>query len=238
MRKWGFYLESDKNFLNCTLREPSINHDEAILYLHGWGGDMEVQSGLLDELCLSGFYVLNFNQRGFNTSTGKRSLTSWHLDASLLTNYLADHGLRVWICGLSTGGTMAISTMDINKRLAGGIIMSPFASLNQLFEDKPELRDRLHGIFGQFTESDYRAADAYSKVDNIPPRPMVFICGDADVTIPSSHSGLLSHKAGESATLVTVPWGDHILSTIPPTQLAKMIIDWIARVKFRENSNP
>jgi len=237
LRKWEFYLKFDEDFLDCALREPSIDHDEAILYLHGWGGDREIQSGLLDELCLSGFYVLNFNQRGFNPSTGKRSLARWHRDASLMTDYLADHGLRVWICGLSTGGTMAVSTMAINKRLAGGIIMSPFASLNQLFDDKPELRDRLHGIFGQFTEDDYKAADAYSKIDSISSRPVVFICGDADATIPASHSRLLSGKAGESATLITVPRGDHILSTVPSTQLAKTITDWIARVKSRKNQS-
>jgi pimeloyl-ACP methyl ester carboxylesterase len=238
LRKWGFYLKSDEDFLNSTLREPSVDSDEAVLYLHGWGGDREAQSALLDGLCLSGFYVLNFNQRGFSPSTGKRSLGRWHRDASLLADYLADHGLRVWICGLSTGGTMAISTMDINKRLAGVIIMSPFASLDQLFMDKTELRERLHGIFGQFTEGDYQAADAYANVGNISPRPMVFICGDADATIPFTHSRLLSQRAGESATLITVPGGDHILSTVPPSQLAKMVMDWIARVKPRGNTSP
>jgi uncharacterized protein len=229
MRKWPFYLKVGEDFLGTTIRQPSKEKKDAILYLHGWGGNRETQAGLLDQLCEEGFYVLNFTQRGFDESTGKRCLAKWHLDASYIANYLIQMGLNVWICGLSTGGAMAISTMNVNEKIVGGIIISPFASLNQLFKDKPERRDRLQEIFGPFTEPDFNAADALSKVSTIYPRPLLFICGDADDIIPATHSKLLSDKAGDNTTLITIPKADHIISTISSQELSRTITDWISR---------
>jgi hypothetical protein len=229
LKKWAFYLKVGEDFLGATLRQPTKDVNNAILYLHGWGGNRETQGGLLDQICEEGFYVLNFTQRGFDESTGKRCLAKWHLDASYLADYLIKMGLNVWICGLSTGGTMAISTMCVNERILGGIIISPFASLDQLFMDKPERRDRLQEIFGPFTEQDFNAANAISKVSSIYPRPLLFICGDADNIIPFTHSKLLSEKAGDKTILITIPKADHIISTIPSSELSKMIKDWIPR---------
>ena len=230
--KWSFYLKVGEDFLGATLRQPSKEVNDAILYLHGWGGNRETQGGLLDKICEAGFYVLNFTQRGFDESTGKRCLAKWHLDASNLADCLIKMGLNVWICGVSTGGTMAISTMSVNERIVGGIIISPFASLDQLFKDKPERRDRLHRIFGPFTEEDFKAADALSKVSSIDPRPLLFICGDADDVIPFTHSKLLSEKAGGNTVLITIPKADHIISTIPSSELSRIITEWISRSKL------
>ena len=229
MRKWTFYLKVGEDFLGATLRQPSKETNDSILYLHGWGGNRETQAGLLDQLCEEGFYVLNFTQRGFDESTGKKCLNKWHLDASYLADYLIKMDLKVWICGLSTGGTMAISTLNVNERIVGGIIISPFASLDQLFKDKPERRESLRDIFGPFTEQDFRAADALSNVSTIHPRPLLFICGDADDIIPSTHSKLLSEKAGDSSTLITISKADHIISTVPTTELSRTIKEWIAK---------
>lgn len=214
--------------MDSTLREPSGDSSEAILYLHGWGGDREVQSGLLDNLCVAGFYVLNFSQRGFSPSTGKRSLSRWHTDASIMANYLRSQGLRVWICGLSTGGAMAVSTMSIDKEIIGGIIMSPFASLDQLFIDKPALKDRLNRIFGQLTEEDFNASDALTRLEMIGSRSLIIICGESDETIPSTHSLLLKDKARNKAILKSFPGGNHVLSTIPSSELSRVITDWMA----------
>lgn len=231
MKKWDFYLKIEDDFLDSTLRQPLIESHEAILYLHGWGGDREVQSVLLNNLCEAGYYVLNFNQRGFLPSTGKRSLAKWHKDASILVEYLIDKGFRVWLCGLSTGGTMGISTMTLNEHVFGGIIISPFASIDQLFKDKPELQNRLYKIFGSFTENDQEAANALLKVDLINPRPLLFICGDADQIIPYKHSKLIKEKAGNNATLITVPNANHIISTISQSVLSDIITEWIAKQK-------
>ena len=228
LKKWNFYLKDEEDFLDSTLREPSKESDEAILYLHGWGGDREVQSGLLDNLCDAGFYVMNFSQRGFSPSTGKRSLGRWHIDASTMASYLRSQGLRVWICGLSTGGAMAISTMSVDKEILGGIVMSPFASLDQLFTDKPALRDRLNRIFGQLTEEDFDASDALARLELIGSRPLIIICGDSDETIPSTHSQLLKDKAGNRAVLKSFSGGNHVLSTVPPSELSQVVTDWIA----------
>lgn len=231
MRKWDFYLKNEEDFLDSTLRQPSNDSDEAILYLHGWGGDREVQSGLLDNLCEAGFYVLNFNQRGFSPSTGKTSLSRWHVDASTMTGYLRSQGLRVWICGLSTGGSMAISTMSVNKEILGGIVMSPFTSLDQLFTDKPALRDRLNRIFGQLTEEDFNASNTLVRLEQIGSRSIIIMCGDSDETIPSTHSKMLKDKAGSKAILKSFPGGNHVLSTVPPSELSHVVTDWIAKTK-------
>jgi pimeloyl-ACP methyl ester carboxylesterase len=127
-----------------------------MLFLHVWGGNREIQSGVLDQLRQAGCYVLNFNQRGFGESTGKRSLAKWGQGTSILANYLIDKGFKLWICGLSTGGAMSIDAMTLNQRIKGGNIMSPFASIDQLFKDKPELKDGLRSILGPFTDDTSR----------------------------------------------------------------------------------
>ncbi|MDQ1279350.1 MAG: uncharacterized protein QG670_612 [Thermoproteota archaeon] len=229
MRRWSLFLKIGEDYLGATLRQPDKEVKDAILYLHGWGGNRETQSSLLDQICETGFYVLSFSQRGFDDSTGRRCLANWSLDTSYLADYLIEKGLNVWICGLSTGGTMAISAMVINERIIGGIIISPFASLDQLFKDKPERRNRLQRIFSPFAEEDFRAADAFSKVSLVYPRRLLFICGDADDVIPFTHSKLLSEKGGDNSTLVIIPKADHTISTITSSELSKMITEWISQ---------
>jgi fermentation-respiration switch protein FrsA (DUF1100 family) len=122
---------------------------------------------------------------------------------------------------------MAISTMSIDKEIMGGIIMSPFASLDQLFTDKPALKERLNKIFGQLTEEDFNASDALTRLEMIGSRSLIIICGESDETIPSTHSLLLKDKARNRAILKSFTGGNHVLSTIPSSELSRVITDWM-----------
>jgi len=126
---------------------------------------------------------------------------------------------------------MAISTMSVDTEILGGIIMSPFASLDQLFIDKPALKDRLNRIFGQLTEEDFNASDALTRLEMIGSRSLIIICGESDETIPSTHSLLLKDKARSKATFKSFPGGNHVLSTVPSSELSHVITEWIAKTE-------
>ena len=228
MKRLGFYIKIDGEFLSCTLREPVAPDDVCILFLHGWGGNREIVGWLLDHLCDQGYHVLNFAQRGFDDSGGRRELSRWLHDSAAIVDYIEVAQLEPWVCGLSTGGSLAIALSAAKPEVRGCMALAPFASFPRLFSDKPEHRQTLEGIFSDLGLG-MGTLDAGAVVGRIAPRPLILIHGDSDEVIPAEHSKALFQSAGEPRELAIVKGADHIFSNIPRDTLCQLVSGWIAK---------
>jgi pimeloyl-ACP methyl ester carboxylesterase len=227
LMRWPFHLKMGQEFLACTLREPDAPTGICILFLHGWGGDRETMGWLLDYFCRQGHHVLNFTQCGFDDSSGKRKISSWLPDAAIAVDYVITARLEPWVCGLSTGGSLAIALSAFKPEVRGCIALAPFASFPRLFRDRPDHRRTLEGIFSDL-EAGMRALDAEAVIGKIAPRPLLLVHGDSDEVIPTDHSRLLFEKAGEPRRLSIVKGANHIFSNIDREVLCNLVSDWIA----------
>ncbi|MGQ9514430.1 MAG: alpha/beta hydrolase [Thermoproteota archaeon] len=226
MRRWSFYLKIDEHFLSCTLREPSSSNGACVLFLHGWGGEREIVGWLLDHLCYQGYHVLNFTQRGFFDSGGKREISKWLHDAAAIVDYIVEAQLEPWVCGLSTGGSLAIALAATKREVRGCVALAPFASFRKLFDDRPDHRSTLEKIFSDLDlETD--SLDAEKVVGNIAPRPLFLIHGDSDEVIPMKHSESLFKAAGEPRQLVILKGANHTFSNIAHKILCENVTKWI-----------
>jgi pimeloyl-ACP methyl ester carboxylesterase len=227
MMRWPFHLKVGQEFLACTLREPAEATELCILFLHGWGGNRETVGWLLDHLCQQGHHVLNFAQSGFDDSGGGRAISSWLPDAATMVDYITTAKLEPWVCGLSTGGSLAIALSAFKPEVRGCIALAPFASFPRLFQDRPDHRRTLEGTFSDL-EAGMGALDAEEVIGKIAPRPLLLVHGDSDEVIPTAHSRLLFAKAGEPRQLSIVKGANHIFSNIDREGLCKLVSDWIA----------
>jgi len=233
MNRWDFHIKIDEQFLSSTLRDPSEPSGICILYLHGWGGDRETMGWLLDYLCAQGHHVLNFTQRGFDGSGGRRELSRWLPDASAVVDYIASTQLEPWACGLSTGGSLAIALSASKPEVRGCIALAPFASFQRLFGDRPDHRTTLERTFSDL-EAGSAALDAEGAVRKISPRPLLLVHGDSDDIIPADHSRLLFDKAGEPRQLSILGGANHVFSNVRQEGLCKLVSEWIVENWERE----
>jgi len=235
MSRWDFHVRIDGQFLSCTLRDPSKPSGICILYLHGWGGDRETLGWLLDYLCAQGHHVLNFTQRGFNGSEGRRELLRWLPDAAAIVDYIASSQLEPWVCGLSTGGSLAIALSASKPEVRGCIALAPFASFPRLFGDRPDHRATLERTFSDLKDG-MAALDAEGAVRKIAPRPLLLVHGDSDDVIPTDHSRLLYDKAGEPRQLNILGGANHVFSNIRQEDLCKLVSEWIFESRKKTRS--
>jgi uncharacterized protein len=228
---WQIFLRSEDVYLACTLRLPERSNGRAIVYSHGWGGGREngYHADLLDDLCAHGYTTLSLDHRGYGESTSQKDLAKWPVDLSALVDYLASRDLAVWVAGLSTGGTMAISTASQHPVIKGAVALSPFASLSRLVQDKPEHEPTLSQIFGGLTPAMDAAANAYEKIAAIAPRPVLLVHGSADSIIPSSHSIVLYEVAGQPKDLWIIPDAEHTLTNVERASLFDRLRSWLDR---------
>jgi len=232
MIRWDFHINVDGQFLSCTLRDPLRPSGICILYLHGWGGDRETLGWLLDHLCAQGHYVLNFTQRGFDGSWGRRELSRWLPDAAAVVDYIAPTKLEPWVFGLSTGGSLAIALSALKPEVRGCAALAPFASFPRLFADRPDHRATLEKTFSDLDAS-MAALNAEVAVREIAPRPLLLIHGDSDGVIPMDHSRLLYDKAGEPRRLRIFGGANHVFSNIRQADLCELVSEWIFESRGR-----
>ncbi|MBO3804244.1 MAG: alpha/beta fold hydrolase [Candidatus Brockarchaeota archaeon] len=227
LRRWPFYLKVEGQFVSCTLREPDSPNGACVIFLHGWGGEREIVGWLLDHLCSRGYHVFNFTQRGYFDSGGGRELSKWLPDASEMVDYVARAQLEPWVCGLSTGGSLAITLAAGKSEVKGCVALSPFASFRKLFDDVPEHRKSLERIFGDLY-SGIDSLDAERAVGRIAPRPLLLVHGDSDEVIPPKHSETLFRAAGDPRQLKVVKGANHTFSNVAREEVCEIVSNWIA----------
>lgn len=222
------HLRSGKVFLSCRLFVPQRPNGIGVAYSHGWGG-AHVFDDLHARLAEWGFTVASIEQRGYGASSGKAQLSAWPEDLGSAVSWLQARGLKVWVMGLSTGGTMALVTAAQRPDLLGAVAISPFAALRKIQDDYPPCREILRERFGRFAPLDFATADALRWTPRIAPRRAVVIHCAGDEIVPFAHARAIHAAASRTVELWGIPKGDHRLETIKRAPLFARIRSVLAR---------
>ena len=222
------HLRNGKVFLACRLFVPKRPNGLGVAYSHGWGGS-HIFDDLHARLAEWGFTVASIEQRGYGASTGKAQLSAWPDDLGATASWLQARGLRTWVMGLSTGGTMALVTAAQRPDVLGAVAISPFATLKRIQEDYPPCRQILAERFGRFAAADFATADALHWAPRIAPRRAVVIHCAADDIVPFAHARAIRAAAPRTVELWPIAKGDHRLETIKRAPLFARIRSALTR---------
>ncbi len=154
-----------------------------ILFTHGNAEDLGHNDFFLDALHRAGFAVLAWDYRGYGTSEGRPSETTFYSDSEDIYDYLTRQlGVppeRVLLVGRSLGGASAVHIAS-QKRVAGLVLESTFVSGRRLLVRWPI-----------FPFDRYRSRDKLRHVHC----PVFILHGTKDETIPFEHGQLLFDAA-------------------------------------------
>lgn len=219
------YQTSDDLELSAGYRaaEPGF---PTIVYFHGNGADWVSSVVATDRLVPHGYGVLAAEYRGYRGNPGRPSEAGLYRDGRAAIAFLARQGIgenELVVIGNSIGSGVAVQ-MASEFRPAALVLISPFASLRQLVDEKFRwlptnllLRDR------------YENGVKLGKVD----APVLILHGDADTLIPYRHAELLAAGRGD-AELRIFPGYGHDLAWHDVAEEA--VIDFMARKIPRDDT--
>lgn len=170
---------------------------------HGWHG---AQPDLARAYVSAGFHVLTFDLRGHGRSGGKRHGLGWdeRADVRAAVDLLISRGFRpgsIGIHGTSYGAATALISAASIPELCAVVADSAFADVRELMSAQIEarsstppwlsrllLRPGIEGLARVLYGLDLEEITPVRVVRNIAPRPLLFIHGERDRTIPVSHA--------------------------------------------------
>ena len=183
----------------------------AIIMVHGNGYSRDDPTiGTLDigaQLVQIGYNVLMFDLRGYGESDGS-TVGGGYLEKRDLEGavaYVKSRGFeRIGVIGFSLGAVTALLAAAEDQDINAVVSDSSFADLNDLM--KPEFEKRTKGAPLIFLRPilfmikvlygvDFAAIRPVAVVSEISPRPILFIHGSLDATIPVSHASRLFEAA-------------------------------------------
>ncbi|MBI3090104.1 MAG: alpha/beta fold hydrolase [Candidatus Tectomicrobia bacterium] len=226
-RHWDLHLEHEGCFLFCKFFVPRAADGLGVVFSHGWGGSHKFRD-LQEYLAERGAHVLSLEHRGYGRSTGAPKLAAWPRDMSFLAGWLRERGLRVWMMGLSTGGTMTVTATARDPLIAGGIALASFASLEDVYRDRPDSRGILRDRFGELDDADTAAANAKVNVTAIAPRPIYLVHCKGDAAIPYQHARRIAANAAGPCETPLLEGGTHFFEGIDRQALFEQFLRWMA----------
>lgn len=182
----------------------------AIIMVHGNGYNRDDPTiGTLDiaaELVQSDYNVLMFDLRGHGESDGS-TVGGGYLEKRDLEGavaYIESRGFdRIGVIGFSLGAVTTLLAAAEDQDIAAVVSDSSYADLNDMMEPEFEKRTRAPTIFLRpilfmiriIYGVDFAAIRPVAVVSEISPRPILFIHGSDDTTIPVSHASRLLQAA-------------------------------------------
>jgi dipeptidyl aminopeptidase/acylaminoacyl peptidase len=196
---------------------------------------------LAERLCGEGMDVFFFNFRGTGDSGGNLDFLGWTRDLAAVIDYLWENvkfdRSRFYLVGFSAGAAVSIYSAAKDKRISGVVAGACPANFG-LFTGSgdPEeiiMRYRKIGAIrdGEFPPSisgwfnDLEKVTPKDHVAKIAPRPIFFLHGSADETVPLAHARELYTLAGEPRKLVVVEGAGHRLRR--DERVIRAITDWV-----------
>ena len=197
----------------------------AIIMVHGNGHNRDDPTiGALDiaaELVETGYNVLMFDLRGYGESDGS-TVGGGYLEKRDLEGavaYIESRGLdRIGVIGFSLGAVTALLAAAEDNGIAAVVSDSSYGDLNDVMEPEFEKRTKaptifLHPILFMIKiiyGVDFAAIRPVAVVSEIDPRPILFVHGSDDTTIPASHASRLFEAAqNPQDELWIVPGAEH-----------------------------
>jgi fermentation-respiration switch protein FrsA (DUF1100 family) len=182
---------------------PAEGSDEVIIMVHGaeqHRADPNVK--MLDIACGlvgHGYNVLMFDLRGHGESEGDRMSAGYYETRDLggAVDYVVGLGFdEVGVLGFSMGGATTIMTAADCSDINAIVVDSAYADLNDMLE--PQFAERtffptfflkpLLFMVKMMYGIDFTAVKPVEVVGDIAPRPILFIQGELDDTVPPAHA--------------------------------------------------
>jgi len=227
-----------------------------ICKFHGLPGSTDQVGGIASRLAASGFVVLTFDFRGFRSSGGLFSLANEVEDAWNAVSHLLKFKqvMKDWVgvYGASYGGAVAVLAATRDKRIRAVCVRAPvydtleFArspliqpQVDYLLENFPDV---IHGLSNAETREkllngmveDAKKLNPASEIQQISPRPVLIITGDADKEIKLDGVRSFYESAKQPKKLVVIEGADHELTN--PKAFEESIetaVNWFKQLKKR-----
>jgi len=188
----------------------------------------------------AGWIVLTYNFRGTGASEGDFSLAGWLTDVRAAVDHLdgMDDVQDVWVCGASTGGSLAICAAADDDRIRGVATLAARADFEDWAQHPKRFLDHARRI-GVVRSRDFPAdLDEWIRelsdvrpvemVTKLAPRPLLLIHGSEDELVPTTDARLLGDAHGD-AELRIVTGGGHRLRHDP--RAIAVLLGWLDRQK-------
>ncbi len=221
---------------------PAENSDHAVIMVHGNGGNrnnsgghaLDIAGGLVEQ----GFSVLMFDLHGYGESEGDTVSGGYYEKDDLkgAVAYLKQRGYeKIGVLGFSLGAVTALLAAAEDEEIDAVVADSAFADLNDIMDSQFSLRTKAPKIFLRpilfmiklMYGVDFTAIRPVEVVSKIAPRPVLFIHGEADDTIPAEHSVRLVEASQNPAnTLWLVPGGHTSAHHDFPTEFMERVTNF------------
>ncbi len=186
----------------------------------------------------TGWTVLSFNFRGTGQSAGDFSLGGWLQDLRAAVDHLLEvaEGRGVWLCGASTGGSLAICAAAEDERVRGVAALSARADFDdwashprRFLEHAREIgviRDPRFPPDADRWVRELRETRPLTLAAKLAPRPLLLIQGSDDDLVPALDARALADWHG-SAELRIIHGAGHRLRHDP--RAIAVLLGWLER---------
>jgi len=196
---------------------------------------------LAQRFCHAGFVTLIFNFRGTGKSEGDLDILGWSHDLQAALDFL--YNLKevdknhFCLLGFSGGAAVSVYATAHDPRVSLVVTCACPADFRSLRERETPL-DAIHRFrqIGAIRDEDFppsieewqRGFETISPidwVDEISPRPLLLVHGDADELIPQEHARRLYQKAKEPKELKIIPGARHKMRLEEAAM--DFVLDWL-----------
>lgn len=186
----------------------------------------------------AGWSVLTFNFRGTGESEGDFSLGGWLQDLQSAVDHIleVDRVDRVWLCGASTGGSLAICAAAEDDRVRGVAALSARADFDdwaahprRFLEHAREIGVIRNPKFPNDSERwvrELRETRPLVLAEKLAPRPLLLIQGSDDDLVPALDARALADCHG-AAELRIIQGAGHRLRHDP--RAVAVLLGWLER---------
>jgi dipeptidyl aminopeptidase/acylaminoacyl peptidase len=196
---------------------------------------------LAEQFCHAGFITLIFNFRGTGRSQGNLDILGWSRDLRAALGFLYDlektDKARLCLLGFSGGAAVSVYVAAHDPRVSLVVTCAcpaDFGSLRQKetpldsiqrFRKIGAIRDKDFPPSIEEWQRGFETISPINWVDEISPRPLLLVHGDADELIPLEHAHRLYQKAKEPKELRIVPGARHKMR-LDKTAM-DYVLDWL-----------
>lgn len=223
-----FLSDDGETELSGWVIHPEEEAQMTVIFGHGYKGNryedhipfFEIADGLLDR----GYRVVFFDFRYAGESGGDMSTVGAkeQLDMLGAVDYIAgEYDEPIGLLGFSMGGSTAILTASQTDEVVAVIADSPFSDLEDylkvnlpVWSDLPNFpfTPLILTIMPMITDLDPKEASPISVLDNVAPRPILFIHNEGDTSIPYTESEIMMKKHPDVFSLWLTDGEGHVKS--------------------------
>jgi dipeptidyl aminopeptidase/acylaminoacyl peptidase len=199
-----FYSSGDKTKLSGWVLEPPVPAKMNIIFAHGYKGNRYEENipfmPLANNLLAKGYRVVMFDFRNAGESEGDMTTVGVKEKLDLLgaIDWTAAHYKEpIGLLGISMGASTSILAAAESEKVAAVVADSPFSDLHDyLKENMPVWTDLpnfpftplILTIIPMMADIDLDDASPISVLDDVAPRPILFIHNRGDGSIPYTES--------------------------------------------------